>query len=131
MRGQLFILTAFVMCLAIISLTNSLRWNSLPMETSFGKMSPAAAMTNNVKTEIVQIMRMAPDNATMMDDFKDAASDWAAGKNFNLVIENSSAAVVGCDVNITALPANAEDFTVNLTSYEADESLGLTYRVCW
>ncbi|GEM_PF-6606058 len=90
-RGQMFILTAFIIILGIGALANlstTIPNPAIKDQTSIG--SPAQNV-HNVETELIYVTRMGPRNYAQIDDFRLFIGNYTSDK----ALTSSTVRVVG------------------------------------
>lgn len=80
-KGQIFILTAFVIALGIAALANLGYFTSLPVQKEQTAIGAGSSALHNIDVELIYITRLAPSNVTRIDDFLLFIQNYTLEKN--------------------------------------------------
>ena len=69
MRGQMFIVTAAIICILIASIANNYYYTDLQAREKFNDISAPNAMKENMQAEIGTVVIMDPTNSTRIGNF--------------------------------------------------------------
>lgn len=85
MRGQIYILIAAMIVIAVAALADIGFYNSLPVQREQTSLGSSGAVMQNINTEITYVME---NNATNLDDFVNFTVEYASEKNLNMTVES-------------------------------------------
>ena len=81
-KGQLFILTAFVVAMGIAALANLGYFTSLPVQKEQTTIGSGSLTIQNINSEIIYVNKMGASNLARIDDFIQFANNFSYEKNF-------------------------------------------------
>lgn len=86
MKGQIYIIIAIVIIIAIGTIANIAYYSSLPVQKEQIALSDTSAMMNNINNELTAVTKV---DVTKIDDFLNFSIEYAKEKNFNITIEKT------------------------------------------
>jgi hypothetical protein len=85
-KGQVYILAAAVIIIAIGAIADVGMYSSLPVQKEMTSLSTSGEVMQNINSEIIYTITI---NETYVDDFLNISAEYAAEKNLNLTFEKS------------------------------------------
>ena len=148
-RGQLFILSAFVIALSLGALINLSFFISSPVQKEKIMISSSKPIMQNLETELNYVPSSGPevyvtpgDTTETFDNLRDFISifqNYTEGKNFELEIKfkTGNASPPTCDMYAIAVDTifpdftNHTDYNISLRSFYDEELSYSHFIMCW
>ena len=83
MKGQVFILIAFIVSLMLAELGNIYTYSNLPAQTEQTKVSDSIDLLKNIQNEIAMISSINNSDTGMQSDFEQFVSNFTMQKDYN------------------------------------------------
>jgi len=88
MRGQVFILMAFVIAMMLGELGNVYTYSQLPAQTEQTKISDSIDLLKNVQNELTFLDTINESDDAMLNDFILFVGNFTQQKNYNTTIQS-------------------------------------------
>ena len=88
-KGQIYLMIAGMIILAISTLASIGLYTSLPIEKEQTQLSSAEAMVHNITAEIVKILEENESDTDTTNDFANITREYGDEKNINITVSVS------------------------------------------